>query len=1519
MSEVEPSPAAKSAGSRRAHFQTDLVFPGDSELAGMMRSFDWASTPLGAADRWPRALKTAVGIMLTSRQPIWIGWGRELIYLYNDPYKSIIGGKHPWALGRPASFVWPEIWTKIGPMLAQAMGGRTGTYVESQLLIMERNGYPEETYYTFSYSPIPDDNGIAAGIFCANTDDTERVIGARQLKLLGDLAVGTAEARDWEQVCERGAKALASNNRDLPFAMIYMLERDGQSAVRAGLSGIDASHPAAPLRLMLTSSSSWPLAAVQHGHSSLLVADLAQAYARALPSGDWDRPPEQAVVLPIPSHGEMGRAGFLIVGLNPFRLYDGDYANFLDLAAGQIAAAIANAEAYEQERRRADALLEIDRAKTAFFSNVSHEFRTPLTLLLSPLEDVLAKSESEVLPKNRELVSLAHRNGVRLLKLVNTLLDFSRIEAGRVEASYQKVDLARFTAELASLFESAIQKAGLRLVVRCEALPQAVFVDRDMWEKIIFNLLSNAFKFTFEGEIGVTIKTAADKRHAEVEIRDTGIGISAEDQRHLFERFRRVENARGRSHEGSGIGLALVRELVKLHGGEIGVASEVGRGTTFTVAIPYGAEHHAAERVGGAHRPESTHLRAQAYVDEAMGWLAKDNSTEVSPPSSAEDLTNLVSVAAKSERILLVDDNADMRHYMTRLLETAGFRVEAHADGGAALDAAKRSKPDLVLSDVMMPRLDGLGLLAALREDPTLCNVPVLLLSARAGEEEKVSGLRSGADDYLTKPFSARELIARVQVNLQLAHARRRTEDAFREEAKALEELHRVSVAIAAELDLERVVQSVTDAARKLSGAAFGSFFYNVTDQSGESYLLYALSGAPRKAFETFPMPRNTAVFGPTFRGEGIVRSPDITKDPRFGHNKPHYGMPKGHLPVCSYLAAPVTARSGEVIGGLFFGHPKPGIFTERSERLVASIAVMAAIAVEKVRLYEAAQKEIANRRQIEAVLRQSEQTLEVRVAERTTELAAANEQLRTEAREREKAQAALRQAQKMEGIGQLTGGIAHDFNNLLTVIIGNLESIQRQTGNPQLDYAWLSRSADLAMRGARRAEALTQRLLAFSRQQPLDPKAVDPSRLVTGMSDLLLRTIGEQVTIETVLGSGLWRAHVDPNQLEVAILNLAVNARDAMPQGGKLTIETANVYLDDQDAADQTEVLPGQYAMIAISDNGSGMSREVLARVFEPFFTTKDVGHGTGLGLSQVYGFVKQSRGHVKIYSEMGVGTTVKIYLPRIHREDLPSVEEPVITAVERVGSETMLVVEDDDDVRSYSTETLRELGYDVLEAANGPMALQVLAAHPEVKILFTDVGLPGGMNGRSLAEAARQQRPDLKVLFTTGYARDAIIHEGRLDPGVDLITKPFTQAVLAAKLRDILDARAASRRILVVEDEILLQILLVDCLEEAGFKVDTAASATDAVNKLRLISEGIDAAVVDIGLPDRRGDVLVQELRAIYPALPVIIATGHDIRELRVRFKDQPNMSVIGKPYNSSDLIAALKAVGVSVVQPK
>jgi signal transduction histidine kinase/DNA-binding response OmpR family regulator len=642
--------------------------------------------------------------------------------------------------------------------------------------------------------------------------------------------------------------------------------------------------------------------------------------------------------------------------------------------------------------------------------------------------------------------------------------------------------------------------------------------------------------------------------------------------------------------------------------------------------------------------------------------------------------------------VLLVDDNADLRTYVGRLLRERGYEAAVATDGEEALSVARRQIPDLILSDVMMPRLDGFGLLRAVRVDSELNAIPVILLSARAGEEARVEGLDAGADDYLIKPFSARELLARVSTNLAIAQARRAEQQRLREEGRTLEILNRIGATVAAELDLDRAVRTVTDAATELSGAAFGAFFYNTQDEHGEKYMLYALSGARREAFAEFPMPRNTALFAPTFRGEGVVRAHDITQDPRYGDNAPHFGQPDGHLPVRSYLAAPVISRSGEVLGGLFFGHPQPGVFTDRSERLVMGIASQAAIALDNARLYRTL-------RDREEAMARLNAELEKRVEERTGELAAANRQLLEQIEERERVEATLRQMQRLEAVGQLTSGVAHDFNNLLTVVLGNIRFLEKgmTDENPKTAQR-LSFMRQAAERGAK----LTSQLLAFSRRQRLEPKPIDLNEAVQGMRDLLESTMGGSVQIETVLRRELWPALVDPTQIELVVLNLAINARDAMEVGGRLTVETSNVTLG---AAQRPQEPPaGDYVMIAVGDTGSGMPPEVLAKCFEPFFTTKDIGKGSGLGLSQVLGFAQQSGGGVRIDTREGEGTTVRVYLPRATARSRAQLNEPATPLADPLNEACkILLVDDDHGVREITSSMLQEMGHVVLEAGSG------------------------------------------------------------------------------------------------------------------------------------------------------------------------------------------------------------------------
>jgi PAS domain S-box-containing protein len=755
-------------------------------MGARMRAKDWAKTPLGPPQSWPQSLKTAVRILLDSRYAMWMSWGEQRTFFCNDAYLPTVGVRRDWVLGAPAQQVWAEIWPEIGPRIDFVVETGQSTWDEGLLLFLQRSGYTEETYHTFSYSPLYDDGGAIGGHLCVVTEETERIIGERRVALLRDLAAGLAAVQTEADVLGVIKRCLEPACHDLPFAMVYLFDHDEDGAQRAALSGISADHPAAPPRL--DNDEIWPvsqvLAQAARGNG-ILVEKLHERFDDR-PKGPWDDPVTQAVVVPIGQRGQARPAGVFIAGLNPYRLFDETYRGFVGLFVGQIAAGLANVRAYEAERRRAESLAELDRAKTVFFSNVSHEFRTPLTLMIGPLEDALRLPGSAISKPIRGDLEVAFRNSLRLLKLVNALLDFSRIEAGRMEAAYEPLDLAAYTAELASSFRSAVERAGLRLVIDCPPLAEPVYVDRVMWEKVVFNLLSNAFKHTFDGAIEVRMRSAAD--HVELAVRDSGAGIPADMMPRLFERFFRVEGARSRSHEGSGIGLSMVDELVKLHGGRIRAESALGEGSTFIVTIPRGRAHLPQDRVNAAPHRFSTALGADIFVGEALSWITAE-ATDPGRPTlapSAEAEGNLV--AERGARIVLADDNADMREYVGRLL-SPHYRIETVPDGVAALAAIRREKPDLVLSDVMMPKLDGFQLLNAIRSDPALADVPVVMVSARAGEESRVEGLDAGADDYLVKPFSARELLARVGATVSLSRLRRQGQAALTESEERYRQL----------------------------------------------------------------------------------------------------------------------------------------------------------------------------------------------------------------------------------------------------------------------------------------------------------------------------------------------------------------------------------------------------------------------------------------------------------------------------------------------------------------------------------------------------------------------------------------------------------------------------------------------------------------------------------------------------------------------------------------------------------
>ncbi len=772
----------------------ERIFAGGGELGSLIRAKNWDETAFGPVADWPQSLRTAISIMLSSSFAMVVAWGPDFRFFYNDRYRPIIGAKHPSALGTPAKVIFPEAWDFIGPLFERTRQGEA-VALDDVLIPLERYGYLENCYFILSYSPIRDESGEVGGMLAVVAETTERVQSERRLKTLRDLARQASDVSTVEAALQGAAQILAENPIDVPFALFYRLEENGRRARLESCTGLPAGGRATAeiIDLTATPENLWPLRDALDTGELTVVNDLLQRFG-PLAGGPYPEPANTAVIAALSRPGQPQADGIVVFGVSPRRALDDQYRGFYELAADHILTSIRNSVARQEERERLQKLVELDRAKTLFFSNVSHEFRTPLTLMLGPLEDMRRGSEDKLDSVGQEQLEIVHRNGIRLLRLVNTLLDFSRIEAGRVQASYEPTDLGQLTENLASGFRSAMEKAGLEFCVDCQPIPEPIYVDRDMWEKIVLNLISNAFKFTFQGRIAVTLESL--DATVELSVCDTGTGIAPDQLARVFERFHRIEGVQARTHEGTGIGLALVQELVKLHGGSVRAESKVGEGSAFIVSLRKGRAHLPADRIGGSRSLTSTAIGPDSFVEEALRWLPDaglpDVITERSPehePVSPPRTAVVGASAAERPYILVADDNADMRRYLARLL-SAHYEVHSVPDGKAALASVRERPPNLILSDVMMPNLDGFGLVQKMRSIPETDAIPIILLSARAGEEARVEGMEQGADDYLIKPFSASELLARVSAHLRLSSIRRQA--AQREaELRAKAELER--------------------------------------------------------------------------------------------------------------------------------------------------------------------------------------------------------------------------------------------------------------------------------------------------------------------------------------------------------------------------------------------------------------------------------------------------------------------------------------------------------------------------------------------------------------------------------------------------------------------------------------------------------------------------------------------------------------------------------------------------------
>lgn len=1209
----------------------DGYLSGAGEIEGLIRSKEWSETSVGPPHGWPTSMQTVVRLMLASRYSMWMGWGPDLAFFYNDAYRPTLGLKHPWALGMPAQQVWSEIWPDIGPRIRQVFETGRATYDEALLLLLKRSGFPEETYHTFSYSPIADDDGRIAGMLCVVTEDTERIISERRMALLRDLGSKLAATNTQPEVVAVFERCVSDYEKDLPFTLTYLLDPDHPGRFRLlSAVGIAEGHPAAPSTIETQSPTAvWPAAGIFAQSGPVIVSELRRTFdTTALPTGAWNVPPQEAVIMPVKFQGQEQPVGFIVAAVNPYRRFDKSYSGFVELLAGQLAAALSNAQAYQAERERAEALAELDRAKTAFFSNVSHEFRTPLTLLLGPLEEALANSSAGA---QQEQLTVAHRNALRLLRLVNSLLDFSRIEAGRTQAAYQPIDLASLTAELAGVFRSAIEKAGLRLIVDCVPLPEPVYVDPEMWEKIVLNLLSNAFKFTFEGEIAVVLRASANG--AELKIKDTGIGISAEQIPHIFERFHRVEGARGRSHEGTGIGLALVQELVKLHSASISVESASDAGTTFIISLPFGSAHLPQARI----RPAPQHVlnasRREAFLEEAIHWLAA--AADGSVPDQAAQ-----AVASPAATLLVADDNADMREYVRRLLSDQ-YEVMTVANGLEALEAAVASPPDLVLSDVMMPLLDGFGLLKELRANPATVGIPVILLSARAGEEARTEGMDSGADDYLVKPFSARELSARVAAHLKLARIRKEAEGRA---SLILESIKDGFVA----LDAEWRYTYVNGEAERLNGLSrqehlgrtIWEIFPAVLGTILEEKLRYAATQRVQVDYEYRHSPTDHWFVGtvyPTRDGGLSIFFRDITEQKRAAEalheSETRFRRMAEALPQlvwtcrpngdCDYLSAQWVAYTGipeeEQLGLKWLDlvmHPDDRARTY--EAWMKAIQSVAPYDLDyRLRRYDGTYRWFKTRG---TPLRDPRGGI-LRWFGTCTDI---DDQIRIESE--------LRRAN--QDLEQFAFSASHDLQEPLRMVTIYTQLLQRRYSHH------LDQQADefigFVTRGAKQMEVLLKDLLAYTRAATVDDST--PVELTSTAS--VLRDVEESLSaaIEqsgaVILTGNLPGVRVKRVHLMQLFQNLVGNAikyRSEQPPEIHITAERKGVEW-----------------LFSVRDNGIGINpkyKELVFGIFKRLHGQKYEGSGIGLAICQR--IVERYGGHIWIDSQLAIGSTFFFTLP--------------------------------------------------------------------------------------------------------------------------------------------------------------------------------------------------------------------------------------------------------------------------------